>query len=299
MRHEPGAFPNISPRWLLKAFLVTLGGILILAWFTLCLLYWQGSWQLLYHPKAVIARTPANTGLTYNTIRFAVTETGTTQLTGWWLPAPMKDPERIFILPGAKPRKTVLYLHGSDSNLSDTVDTLAALHNAGLAVFAIDYRGYGQSQPARPSEKHLRQDAESALTWLTNMRQIQAKDIVVYGTGLGANLAGELAAAHSDLAGVILDQPLQDPMKPVFTDPRSRLVPAHWLIQDRYDLSASSASLHIPSIWLLTKPDPAQPAKMPAAYQDVSAKKSTVWLESPTYADPNFQETIRRLIDDL
>ncbi|HEX4319615.1 MAG TPA: alpha/beta fold hydrolase [Acidobacteriaceae bacterium] len=287
MRHQPGAFPNISATWLLKAFAFTLVAIAGFTWLALCLIYWQGSWQLLYHPKAAISRTPASSGLAYEPVHFAdVTETGTTQLTGWWIPANAS-------------LYTVLYLHGSDGNLSDTVDTLAALHNAGLAVFAIDYRGYGQSQTGHPSEKRLRQDAEWALNWLTGMRQIPAKNLVVYGTGLGANLAAELAASHNEIAGVVLDQPVQNPVQTVFSDPRSRLVPAHWLVQDRYDLAAAAASLQTPSLWLLAKPDPAQPAPLPADYKAVPGKKSSAWMESPATADTHFTETLHRWLDDL
>ena len=125
MRHSPSAFPQ-RLRALLSAAAITLLGIAICAWLTLCLLYWQGSWQLLYHPHAVITRTPASVGLAYEPVRFAVTETGTTQLTGWWIP----NPEARF---------TILYLHGADGNLGDCVDSLAALHRAGVAVFAIDH----------------------------------------------------------------------------------------------------------------------------------------------------------------
>jgi hypothetical protein len=286
MRHQRGAFPNISASWLLKAFAFTLVAIAGLTWLVLCLVYWQGSWQLLYHPKTAIIRTPASAGLAYEAVHFAVTETGSTQLTGWWIPANAS-------------RFTVLYLHGADGNLSDTVDTLAALHNAGLTVFAIDYRGYGQSLPARPSEKHLRQDAESALTWLTGMCKIPAKNIVVFGSSLGANLAAELAASHTELAGLILDQPIQNPVNTVFADPRSRLVPAHWLVQDRYDPAAAAASLQTPSLWLLAKPDPAHPTQLPANYRAVPGKKSSAWMESPASADAHFAETMHRWLDDL
>ena len=293
MRHSPNAFPNVSVRWLIAATAITLLGIAVCAWLTLCLLYWQGSWQLLYHPKAAITRTPASVGLAYEPIRFAVTETGQTQLTGWWLP----NPEARF---------TVLYLHGTDGNLSDTVDALAALHNAGLSVFAIDYRGYGQSQPAHPSEKHLRQDVEWALTWLTQTHQIPAKNIVVYGSGLGANLAAELAADHSELAGIILDQPQQDAMTPVFNDPRSRLVPAHLLVKDRYELSAAARLIRIPSLWLLSKNTDRDAGKnktwdtpVGPAYGFVHGPKMEVWIVPPAIADPHFQETLRRWLDEL
>jgi len=286
MRHSPQAFPNVSARWLLIAVAITLVGITACAWLSLCLLYWQGSWQLLYHPKAAITRTPASAGLAYEPIRFAVTETGIPQLTGWWIPAEGS-------------RFTVLYLHGADGNLSDCVDALAALHRANLTVFAIDYRGYGQSQPGHPSEKQLRQDTEWALTWLSQTRHIPPNKIVVYGTSLGVNLAVELAAGHSELAGVILDQPVTDAVAPVFNDPRSRLVPAHWLVKDRYDLTTAASSLHTPSLWLFAKSVVTPSTQAPPAYQAVAGTKASVWLSTPTQADPNFAESLRQWLDNL
>jgi hypothetical protein len=291
LRHSPGAFPNVSLHWLLSAAAIAILGAIFCAWLTLCLLFWQGSWQLLYHPKAAIANTPSSAGLTFETIHFAATETGTNQLTGWWIPSPTA-------------RNTVLYLHGADGNLSDTVTTLAALHAQNLAVFAIDYRGYGQSQPihdaGHPNEKQLRQDAEWALTWLTLTRNTPAKTIVVYGTGLGANLAAELAADHSELAGILLDQPLQDPLAAIFNDSRSHLVPAHWLVKDRYDLSAAAASLRISSLWLFAQSNQGSPkAQKNSAYQSDPSKKTAVWLNAPTTSDPHFAEILHRWLDDL
>jgi len=294
LRHASSAFPNISPRWLAGAAAIATLAALACAWLTLCLLYWQGSWQLLYHPQATIAGTPATLGINYEPIHFAVTETGTPQLTGWWIPDPTV-------------KRTVLLLHGADGNLSDTLDTIAQLHRQHLSIFAIDYRGYGQSQPAKPSEKLLRQDAESALSWLTITRNIPAESILIYGSGLGANLAvelaGEPASVHSQLAGVILDQPSDQVMAPVFNDPRSHIVPAHWLVQDRYDLTAAAAKLQIPSLWLFAKSKPTQPdlgkQVYESAYKTTPGQKSSSWLKPPMAIDPDFPETLRRWLDDL
>jgi pimeloyl-ACP methyl ester carboxylesterase len=284
------AFPNVSLRWLLTAAAIAIAAALACAWLTLCLLYWQGSWQLLYHPSATITRTPASVGLAFEPIHFAATETGVTQLTGWWLPV-------------STPGQTVLYLHGADGNLSNTLESITALHQQSLAVFAIDYRGYGQSQPARPNEKQLRQDAEWSLTWLTLTRSIPAKNIVIYGAGLGANLAAKLAADHPELAGVILDQPLQDPLSPVLYDPRSRFVPAHWLVNDLYDLTASADRLRVPSLWLFAEKNPNQKNAASNAYQDayqsVKAQKESVWLQLPLATDPHFADSLESWLDNL
>jgi len=47
-----------------------------------------------------------------------------------------------------------------------------------------DYRGYGQSKFARPSEARWREDAESALRYLTATRHIAANSIVLVGRDL-------------------------------------------------------------------------------------------------------------------
>jgi hypothetical protein len=178
------ATPTISGRWLLSAIAIVVPLAAFCAWAVLCLLFWQGSWQLLYHPTSAITRTPASVGLAFDPVGFAPTDTGAPQLQGWWISA----------APSA--RNTVLYLHGQNGNLADTLDDLASLHAAGVNVLAFDYRGYGQSQFAHPSEARWRQDSEWALQYLTATRHVDPRTIVLDGRALGANLALEVAAAH-------------------------------------------------------------------------------------------------------
>jgi hypothetical protein len=286
LRHSPGAFPNISARWLFSALGVVLVAIVAFAWLALCLLYWQGSWQLLYHPRKDITRTPASVGLSYEPVHFATTEAGVPQLFGWWLPA-------------TDSRLTVLYLHDAEGNLSETVDSLAELNRLSLSVLAFDYRGYGQSAPARPSEKGLLEDATSAIDWLILTRHVSPGNIVVYGSRLGANLALLIAANRSELAGVILDQPVQDALRRVFGDPRSKLVPAHTLVRDRYDLMRPATALTIPSLWLIPQASGSGPAIPPSAYGKVNAAKTVVILQAPIQADPSYGASLRRWLDDL
>ena len=255
--------PVVSGRWLLGAIGLTLLAAVLCAWGALCLLFWQGSWQLLYHPTTVIARTPASVGLAFDSVKFAATETGELQLQGWWIPAaPSASPAPLDL----STRYTVLYLHDKDGDLADTVDALARLHAAGVNVFAFDYRGYGQSEFARPSETRWQEDAAWALQYLEGTRHTAPASIVLAGTGLGGNLALEVAAQHPELAGLVLDSPLQAPMKAVFEDGRAHMVPAHLLVSDRYDLNASAAALRIPSLWIVSQP--------PEAYGNVSAPKT-------------------------
>ncbi len=289
-RSETAAPPTVPGRWLLTAVGSTLVAAAFCAWGTLCLLFWQGSWQLLYHPEGTVAPTPASLGVPFEPLRFAATDTGVLRLDGWWIPA----------APGARfGRFTVLFLHGQNGNMGNAVDALARLHAAGVNVLAFDYRGYGKSEFARPSEKRWRQDAEWALAYLTETRLVASGAIVLDGAGLGANLALEVAAAHPDLAGVILESPLADPMKPVFSDPRAALVPAHLLARDRYGLNAAAANLRIPSLWFYDSAGSGAGGQETAAYQEVSAPKSLVWLPPAPAAEKDYQDSLARWLESM
>ena len=281
--------PVISGRWLLAALCATIAGAAVCCWLALCLLFWQGGWQLLYHPAAAITRTPASAGLAFDRVAFAATDVGVPRLKGWWIPA----------APGAvRARFTVIYLHGQDGNIGDTLDALARLHDAGVNVLAFDYRGYGDSQNARPSEAHWREDAEWALEYLTRTRHIDSGSIVLDGTDLGANLALEVAAEHPDLAGVIVESPLQDPMGVIFNDARAHMVPARLLVRDRYDLDVAAAALRVPLLWF-EHSDPKDTAREPGAYTRVPAKKMIVWLNPTGDMYKQTEDALGRWLDGL
>jgi len=257
-------------------------------WGALCFLFWQGSWQLLYHPKATIAQTPANAGLVFDSIGFATTEAGQPQLHGWWIPGPPMS------------RFTAIYLHGANGNIGDTIPALGPLYSAKLNLLIFDYRGYGMSRFVRPSEAHWREDVELAIHYLTDTRHLPAGSIVLVGSGLGANLALEVAAAHPDLAGVVLEDPAVSPEDAVFNDPRARLVPAHWLVRDRWDLRAAAGALHVPSLWLETPATVAhenQPSN--SAYDAVAARKVRVWRPDAATRAAETSKAVSRWLGDL
>lgn len=280
---------TVSGRWLVAALAISLPAALLCTWAAFCALFWQGSWQLLYHPSATVIRTPSSAGLSYIPFGFAPSEAGTPQLSGWWIPA------------GPAIHGTAVYLHGQQGNMGDALDDLVRLHNAGLNVLAFDYRGYGASEFARPTEARWRQDAEWALGYLATTRHIPPHSTFVVGSGLGANLALEVASAHSELAGVVLESPLDAPASVIFNDPRARLVPAHLLIHDRWELAAPAAALRIPSLWLLPQPASGQTAtpEVESAFQKVSGSKTVVWLASSPVSQQNAASALSRWLDSL
>ena len=174
------------------------------------------------------------------------------------------------------------------------------LHNADLNLFAFDYRGYGQSRFMHPSEQSLLADAESALDYLTRTRQECGASIIVIGKELGANLAAEVGAKHADVAGVVLDEPIQSPTEIIFNDPRAHLVPAHLLVSDKWDTSAAAADLLIPSLWFYasgTRGPEAEAA--PVAYSKVPARKMLVWLTNSPDEERQFQTALKSWLDQL
>ena len=275
----------VSALWLLGMGTLTLAGAAVCVWGTLCLMFWQGAWQLLYHPSSAITRTPASVGLVYNDVAFATMENGTPRLTGWWIPA------------AHSARLTALYLHGASGNLSDTVDTLARLHAANLNVLAFDYRSYGQSQRVHPSEPRWRQDAAWALDYLTGTRHMLPGAIVLVGDGLGANLALDMAAQHPELAGVVIERLLDEPEQVIFRDPRAHWVPAHSLVDERWDPTAPATDLRIPSLWFYTNDPDAGHSPQTAAR--VTSVRMEVWLTRGSGERTNYIDALARWADDL
>lgn len=284
---DPSA-QTVSVRWIAAALAIAIAGAALCVWAALCLTFWLGSWQLLYHPKSAIVQTPAAARLQFDAVDFATTESGQPQLHGWWIPGP---PESRF---------TAIFLHGADGNIGDAVPALAPLHDAKLNLLVFDYRGYGASRFVRPSEAHWREDAESAIRYLTDTRHVPANSIVLAGSDLGANLALEVAGGHSELAGVVIEDPLASPTDGVFGDPRARLIPAHLLFRDRWNLLASAAGLHIPLLWFENpRPQPKARELIDRAYEEIAARKVRVWLADSPGTMKNYAEAVSRWVDDL
>lgn len=103
---------------------------------------------------------------------------------------------RAIWVPQADPAApAVLYLHGTFRNVFQNRPKIAAIHAAGLAVLAVEYRGFGDSTLVLPSEQSINQDAEVA--WQEFARRVpEAARRVVFGHSMGGAVAVELAWRH-------------------------------------------------------------------------------------------------------
>ena len=277
----PAGPPEIvDPVWLVKALAMLIVAALLCGYGTLCFLLYQGQWQLILHPRRTTVHPAEIAGTPLEFVRFGPDESAQPQRTGWLIPAS----------PGARyAGTTILFLPSGDGSLADSVPTLEALHNLGVSLFAIDYRGYGESVPVHPNEQRMTEDVDSSWQFLTTIRNVPETQIVPYGTGLGASLAVHLAAEHPAVRALILDTPGPDPLLTVEQDPRTKMLPVKLLLKNRFPLRDALSALTTPK--LLLSPYAADPAFAAAA-----APKLSVELRAPR-SQTLYRQSLSRFLD--
>jgi fermentation-respiration switch protein FrsA (DUF1100 family) len=172
---------------LLLSFLAIGGGLYVVI--CLYLFFMQG--RLLFYPNLPsrkITATPAKIGLDFEQV--TITTSDNIRIKGWFVPAPQA-------------KGTLLFFHGNAGNISHRLDSLAIFYRLGLSTLIIDYRGYGESE-GRISEQGTYLDAEASWRYLTEMKDIEPREIVIFGRSLGAAVAANLASRTSP-AGLILE----------------------------------------------------------------------------------------------
>ena len=120
------------------------------------------------------------------------------KLHGLWLPADAAQPAWN----GAK-APVLLYLHGARWNVEGSAPRIRRMQELGFSVLAIDYRGFGKSSPALPSESIAAEDAGAAWDWLGARQPSQPR--YIFGHSLGGAVAIELASRVNDEAGTIVE----------------------------------------------------------------------------------------------
>ena len=262
--------PTVKLRWIASAFALMVALAAVCAYASLCLLFYQGQWQILFHPSPSVSATPANVGLAFAPVRFDTTEAGTPRLTGWWIPGSAAT--------------TILYLHGGSGSLADTVPSLARLHGLGPNLLAIDYRGFGQSAPLHPSETSMLADVAAALRYLTELRHLPPGSIVLYGRGVGATIAAEAAAHHPEVHALILEDVTPPARVVLNADPRTAMLPVGLLMTSRLDPTEALATMGPRRLFLasstsasrptLTAYHQAAPPKLLAAPDDLDSMRA-------------------------
>ena len=98
-----------------------------------------------------------------------------------------------WVAEGAPGSKAVMICHSNKGNISHIASTIESLRALGYTVLAFDYSGFGKSNGI-PSEQQLYEDASYMVAMLR--QNYQAKDIILYGHGLGAPVATYVARRY-------------------------------------------------------------------------------------------------------
>jgi len=193
-------------------------------------LLWLGQRRLIYFPSRDVL-DPALLGLARVQQASFAAEDGVA-LAGWYLPA--AGPPRDL---------SALISHGNGGNVSDRTHLLTALSSAGLDVLVFDYRGYGRSGDATPTEDGLYADGRAALAWLERTTGRPAARTVYYGESLGCAVCVELAREQPP-AALILESPFTSLADAGAAS--NPWLPVRLLLRDRYDSRAKIGAVHVP-----------------------------------------------------
>lgn len=116
--------------------------------------------------------------------------------------------ERLMKMPG---NTVILYLHGNTASRGSghRLDVYKMLRNLGYHVIALDYRGYGDSDPISPTEEGVVRDAMTVYNYICN---ITTNPVIIWGHSLGTGVATNMLSQLNYMnekgpKGVILESP--------------------------------------------------------------------------------------------
>ncbi|MFV9656492.1 alpha/beta hydrolase [Pseudomonas sp. NY15366] len=196
-------------------------------------------------------------------------------LHAWWWPAARQDAPAL------------LYLHGSRWNLTGQLFRIEQLHAMGFSVLAVDYRGFGQSRGALPSERSVYQDALIAWEHLARL-QPEAGKRFIYGHSLGGavavNLAHELAGEdRAQAAGLIVESSFTN-LGDVAAAVTNTSLPVRWLLSQEFDSLSKIGEVGIPVLIAHGRDDRYVPSRFSEAlFEAASEPKQLLLIEGANH----------------
>ena len=165
-------------------------------------------------------------------IEFVSRESGEpVRLNGLWLPQQRADAPLL------------LYLHGARWDVRSSARRMRHMHGLGFAVLGIDYRGFGRSTDALPSEALAVEDARAAWDWLGHAHPGLPR--YVFGHSLGGAIAVQLAAQVGDESGVLVEGTFTS-VPDVFSSFKWGWLPLGPLITQRFDSASRVQQIDSP-----------------------------------------------------
>jgi uncharacterized protein len=152
------------------------------------------------------------------------------------------------------PHPAVVYFGGRSEEVSWVVRDAGKLF-PGMAVLAMNYRGYGNSH-GEPGEAHMVEDGRLLFDWLSERAHVDPAKVAVVGRSLGSGVAVQVAlerAVHS----LVLITPYDSIL--AIAKRKFRAVPVEYVLQHRFESVKYAPSLKAPTYVLRAQSDDVVP----------------------------------------
>ena len=156
------------------------------------------------------------------------------RLHGLWLEAdqPLAVKTSALTTPVKRDSPVLLYLHGARYNVTGSAPRMRRMQELGFSVLGIDYRGFGKSTSALPSEASAYEDARAAWEWLA--KKYPNRPRYIFGHSLGGSIAINLATEVNDESGTIVEGTFTS-IADVISSSEWGWVPMSMLITQRFE----------------------------------------------------------------
>jgi dipeptidyl aminopeptidase/acylaminoacyl peptidase len=166
-----------------------------------------------------------------------------TKLSGW-----LMTPQQ----PG--PHPAVVYFGGRSEEVSWVVRDAGQLF-PGMAVLAVNYRGYGASQ-GDPAENHMVEDGRLLFDWLAERHHVDPSKVAVVGRSLGSGVAVQVALERP-VHSLVLITPYDSIL--AIAKRKFRAVPVEYVLRHRFESVKYAPSLKAPTYVLRAAMDDVVP----------------------------------------
>lgn len=222
-------------------------------------------------------------------IEFAAKDNGApVKLHGLWAPAARPD------------APVLLYLHGARWDVRGSAPRMRRMQELGFAVLGIDYRGFGQSSKALPSEATAYEDARAAWDWLA--QKYPQRPRYIFGHSLGGAIAVQLASEVRQASRGLIVEGSFTSIPAVASSYRWGWLPVGPLITQRFDAAARIAEVKAPVLIVHGSEDQIIKPELGRALFDRAAEpKRFVLVEGGSHHNTNAvgQEQYREALAEL
>jgi dipeptidyl aminopeptidase/acylaminoacyl peptidase len=154
-----------------------------------------------------------------------------TRLSGWLMTPPVAGPH-----PG------VVYFGGRSEEVSWVARDAGKLF-PGMAVLAVNYRGYGDSH-GDPAEEHFVEDGRMLFDWLSERHHVDPKRVAVVGRSLGSGVAVQVALER-DANSVVLITPYDSIL--AIAKRKFKTLPVEYVLKHKFESVKYASQIKAPT----------------------------------------------------